>query len=494
VPNTRVALCGILILYLAQEAAGLNLRWVDDESWCLIPAKSLITEGRFRIPVFNDSDRDFWAAPPLLSVLEALSWRLRDLTIAQARLLTVAFGAGTILAAFALARRLFNDSVGVMAALLCAVENLIFLTGRTVRPEILATFFTVSALWLLLKAVQDGTKWPLVLAGLAVGAGMSSHPNGAVASLCGVALLWFFEGTSFLRRGRLYAFAFFCTLGFLPTVLFFIHNDSAGDFEGFHSLVALHARGGPSLLERWSRSLVTEATERYVAFSAFPYRLHLALLSLAAVVVSLCRRNRSARFLATCVLLHLAFFALVTKASKNPRYMTLVMPFVSMIWAEWLVKLWTERHWTGALTRLYGSGRARVLASLLFVLVGLSQIAGNAAYVWKYRHAKTEEVCHQIDALIPRNSTIYGGMAFWIGLNDHTYVPYMRMPWREALDEFHPNILILDDWVMVKGSYPGEWDALRAELHDYVDAHGKLLGEVPNDFYGDLKIYSVQPR
>src|SRR5260370_576216 len=104
-PGTRLALCGILILYLAQEAAGLNLRWVDDETWYLIPAKSLLTEGRLRISVFNDSDRDFWAAPPLLSALEALSWRLRELTIVQARLLTVLFGAGTILATFAFARR-----------------------------------------------------------------------------------------------------------------------------------------------------------------------------------------------------------------------------------------------------------------------------------------------------------------------------------------------------------------------------------------------------
>jgi hypothetical protein len=47
---------------------------------------------------------------------------------------------------------------------------------------------------------------------------------------------------------------------------------------------------------------------------------------------------------------------------------------------------------------------------------------------------------------------------------------------------------------MVAGSYPGEFDELRAELHEYVDAHGKLLGRVPNDFYGDLKIYQVPPQ
>src|SRR5438105_6226357 len=130
-----------VLLYLAQQAVCLGCRWVDDESWYLIPAQTLLTEGRYRIPVFNDQSREFWGGSPLLPVLEALSWRIHDMTLLQARAITVAFGAGTILAAFALARRLFDDRVGAVAACLCAVENMVFLAGRTVRPEILVTFF-----------------------------------------------------------------------------------------------------------------------------------------------------------------------------------------------------------------------------------------------------------------------------------------------------------------------------------------------------------------
>ena len=44
---------------------------------------------------------------------------------------------------------------------------------------------------------------------------------------------------------------------------------------------------------------------------------------------------------------------------------------------------------------------------------------------------------------------------------------------------------------MVKGSGPGEWDALRQELHEFADKHGTFLGGVDNPFYGNLKVYSV---
>ena len=61
----------------------------------------------------------------------------------------------------------------------------------------------------------------------------------------------------------------------------------------------------------------------------FPYRLHIAILILAAVVWGLLSRRRPAIFLATCVALFLLFFWLVTP-NKSPRYLTCIMPFVAL--------------------------------------------------------------------------------------------------------------------------------------------------------------------
>ena len=250
--------------------------------------------------------------------------------------------------------------------------------------------------------------------------------------------------------------------------------------------------GSSSLVENLWHSAQAEYTDRYVPFVMFPYRLHIGLLSVAAVVWGLVSRRRATVFLALGVVLFLLFFWAVAKANKTPRYLTCVVPLVALLWADWACRLWTRWRNRAPSGRTMGSTAALAALACLIVLVGITPLAGNAAYLWKYRHAKIAEVCRQIDELIPPHSTVYGGMVFWIGLQDHTYVPYMRMTWPQAVADFHPDVLILDDWVMVNGSYPGEWDKLRAELHDVAARRGKLLGTVDNDFYGTLQIYQLQ--
>jgi 4-amino-4-deoxy-L-arabinose transferase-like glycosyltransferase len=485
-------LLGAVALYLLQQAIGLDLRWVDDETWYLMAAKSMVEEGRFRIPVFQGSDREFWAVPPVLTLLQAGSWSVHSLTVVQARALCVAFGVGVVVLTYAFGSRLLGRQVGVVAALICSMDNLIYLAGRTVRPEILVAFFTLLALWLLWKGLEEGKRWPIVVAGCAVAAGVSSHPNGAVAAACGVALVLSRDRLKGLANRGLYLFAGACFLAFLPTLFWIVWHDAQSGFQGLKGLGSLHSAGGATLAERVLHSASGEFFERFVPFAVFPYRLHIALLSAAAVLVGLLRRRREVRFLAVCVLLYLLYFLLVVKANKSPRYLTLVMPFLSILWAEWVVGLY---HRFQSVVDPRPSRAARlgwgVATVAVFFLVGFSQLTGNAAYLWKNRHADYPEVCRRLDALIPPSSTIYGGMAFWMNLRHHTYVPYMRMPWERAVQEYRPNVVILDDWVMMNGYETGEWRSLREQLQDFVAQHGTLLGEVDNSFYGNLKVYRV---
>jgi 4-amino-4-deoxy-L-arabinose transferase-like glycosyltransferase len=494
-PTTRLVLCGILFLYLAQGAIGLHLRWVEDETWYLLPVENLLREGRMRIPTFNTSERHVWNAPPLLILIEAASWLVHDMTIVQARLVPLACGFGAVLLTFLLGRRLVDDRVGLVAAFLVASDNLIFLTSRTVRPDIMVTFFTLLALWLLLKSIQEKQLAWTIAAGVAVGAAMSTHPNGAVAAICGVLMLLTFEGWQTLRQPRLYLLTLASTLAFLPYVLWAVWSDAANNFAGFRADIATQRGRESSFLLRMGRSVVREVRERFRDFIQFPFRVHVGVLTLGALVAGALSRNRVSRFLVGCVVAYLLFFIVVTNYSKNVRYLNAAMPFVALLWAQGIVALWS-RSSTAAVAGAAGRSPAfsRCAAVALLVLTGVSQIAGNFYYHWKFRNADVAAVCRQIDTLVPEGSTVYGAMVFWAGLHQgHYYVPYQRMPWRQAIEEFQPTILILDDRIMVAGSYPGEFDELREELHDYVDRHGTLLGQVPNDFYGDLKIYAVTP-
>ncbi len=74
-----------------------------------------------------------------------------------------------------------------------------------------------------------------------------------------------------------------------------------------------------------------------------------------------------------------------------------------------------------------------------------------------YRNADYQSVTSQLDEIIPENTTIYGGMSFWLGLREHRFVPYMRTPWSKAVEKYHPEIVIMDDWVMAEGGLSGEW-------------------------------------
>lgn len=479
----RCAITAALVFYLATQSCGLDLRWVDDESWYLLPASSLVREGRLRINVFDMSDRDFWPAPPLLSVLEAVSWLCHDLTVVQARLLTVGFGAVAVMGAFLLARRLFDDHVASMVAFIMATDNMVFLSGRTVRPEILVCAFGVLGLWLLLKALQDGTDWPAAVAGIATAAAATSHPNGVIVGLCGVALLTFTQGFSVLRKSSVYVYGGAWCAGMLPWLSFFVSQDAKHGYAGLRSLLALHAGGGTTTLDRLATSMTGEL-DRFVAFMALPYRAHIGALVLAALAWGVLSKDRRLKWCASCVLIYLLFFVFAVKANKSPRYLTLVVPFVAIIWAQALWLIWQVPVQASNYFR-------RMSACLLALVLVATQLVGNAMFLWKFRDADYVKVCRQLDALMPPESIAYGGLAFWMGLRDHHFVPYMRMPWRRAMEEFNPSVVILDDWVMVNGAYPGQWDELRKELCSYVREHGRLLGTVSNAFYGDLKVYEV---
>jgi hypothetical protein len=270
-------------------------------------------------------------------------------------------------------------------------------------------------------------------------------------------------------------------------------SDAANNYAGLRADIAIQTGRDSSFVTRMGRSVVREVRERFRDFIQFPFRVHMGILTLGALVLGAWSRNRVSRFLVGCVLAYLLFFIVVTNYSKNVRYLNAAMPYVALLWAQGIVALWSR---SSAAASGGAAGRSpafyRCAALSLLALTGVSQIAGNFYYHWKFRNADIVAVCRQIDALIPEDSTVYGGMVFWAGLHQgHSYVPYQRMPWRQAIEEFQPTILILDDRIMVAGSYPGEFDELREELHDYVDLHGTLLGQVPNDFYGDLKIYAV---
>lgn len=108
------------------------------------------------------------------------------------RLVSVAYGVGCVVATWLLARRIVGNVGGVLAALLLPATAIVVAYGQLVRTDIAGTFFALVAVWLALRAMDDGRFRDWALAAIAIGLTISTrYFYAALVVPYGVAaLLW----------------------------------------------------------------------------------------------------------------------------------------------------------------------------------------------------------------------------------------------------------------------------------------------------------------
>jgi len=477
----------ILVSFVALQLWNVSYRWVDDESWYTMPVPS-ISHGEFNIPTVPGDDR-FWPQPPVLTYLESALNAFVPINPTSARSIPLLFGVATIIAAFLLTRRLGGVAAASLASAFVAADNLVFLASRTVRPEILVAFSLLGALYFLMPLLL-GKEWrfrDVVYVALASALGLWSHPNGLILPMT-VCVLVVLSGAMTRKIQFLAGFLAFYSLAMLPFAAWIAHYDMASDFSSFKGhwfkRYARQASGGSAWDVLW-RLLSGEFNGRYKDFLQAPYRVHVGVLSAVLIGVGIFSRRLEYRLLAVTAILQLLFFIFVNNSNPTVRYMATFTPVVAVLAALYAARL----LWPGDQSRSSGGVVAGALILATFLV---SQAAGNALYIWKYRDADFVSVAARVNKLIPDGSVVYGGMFWWPQMRQHTLVPYIRTPWAEAVTRWKPNYVVMDDWVMTGGGEKGAWHALRAEIDQYLLAHGaKMVGEVDGGFYGRLRVFSV---
>ncbi len=488
--SVLLSLLAILVIFLVMQLSSFTTRWVDDESWYLMPIPSIQNEGKFRIPTIPGQDI-FWAQTPLLPYLEAGLDLMSTLTVTSARGIPLLFGALLIVGAFLTARRVFSAGAGLLAAAFIASDNLVFLASRTIRPEILVACFAVWAVYAIVVALQSDSKLNLgwiVLSALFSGLAAWSHPNGLVVPLLVLVLVLFWDGFKgrSLQIGLLYGML----AGILVATVFLwiAYFDWANEMFNFKTLwLDRYGRTGEQGASTGFSALSLiqgELSGRYKDFLQFPYRVHIAVVSVLLWVALLFERENRIRAFGVMALCILAFFIFVSNSNSSVRYLTIAIPFLCIggagLAGKWLAKD-TEKELT-----------VKLVAAFVVLTLGLSSVFGNAFYLWKFRAADYEKVSVQLKEVLPANARVYGGMFLWFGLRDRTVIPYIRLPWKRALAEWKPTAVVMDDWVMQGGGDNGSWTALSKELDEYLAMHGTLVKTIDAGFYGKLRVFTLK--
>jgi 4-amino-4-deoxy-L-arabinose transferase-like glycosyltransferase len=476
-----VLLCAILLL-LVQSGTLLSTRWVEDEGWNSDVSSTWVREGRVRMSSFpNDLAGQVDVRPPLVPLTIGTSFRVFGMTVLAARLPSLIAGCLGLLLVFLIGRDIGNSWVGAAAALLLATDNFFFLAARTARPEVQTTLFCLLGLWLYYRARAQNSVWLALCAGLGVGIGFNYHPNAIGYLLVLAALLLWQHRLNIWREKQAWTVAAGFALAVAPFLLW-VHS-SPVHWEAFQNVWFTRAA------EPFPEKLAGEV-RRYSDFAGYgsqrlslpfriPVRIHVVAAILAALGVLFLKRRTQAIEILLWIVPNLLWWSFLV--NKSPRAWALLAPVFALALAF-------------AVDAIQGRWRRWAVAGLL--LLGLTQVAGNAFLLYRFRKADYPEVARQLQIIIPPGASAYGITTFFTALPGRRYVSYDRAPLDWALQHERPDYLILFDRVMMSGSGAGQDDfsALRRQAEVLIRTPGRLelAGRVSNDFYGNLEIYRVR--
>lgn len=478
--QSRWVLAAACLLLLLQWAILIRTRWVEDESWLSDEGWTLAQEGTVRMPIFPADPRFHGdVSLPVYSRTLAASFDLLGLGIPQARLVSLVFAAGIVIVAFFLASDIGGPLCGMFAALLAATDTFLVVAARTARPEAVTALLCWLAVLLCRRSIERHSVWLGFAAGAACAVGLMCHPL-ALAFVGAIGLFYCMQYRwGVFREPLVWVFAITAIAPVVPYLLWCFSD--AAHIAGFRDMYANKA--AEPLRERilgeadrW-KDFIGLGSQRVGLPFPVPMRIHIPII-LTAAFVFLFRKDRKFA-IPTLVLLAVNLGWFLYMVNKGPRYLVLLSPLFAIVLAYFVAQCW-RRRW-------------HRIAIAAVTLVFLTQLAGNAYWLYKSRVANYPAVARELQNIVPPKASVYGITTFWMALHDRTYYAYDRTPFDFAIEKLRPEYIILYDRVMSQGSGHGadDFQQLRTEATAFVAQHGVLAGRVSNEFYGNMEIYRL---
>ena len=461
----------------------LSHRWVTDESWYAGPGYSLAEGHGLRDPAIgpNDIENHFDARPPGTALVIAGAFRVFGAEQVAARLGSVVAGLLVVMLVYGLARDVIGQEGAVLAMLVLATDNLLVLVSRTARPEALTTLFVLLALWAMKQYARNPRLTWALGSGLLAAAGTMFHIT-LLGYLCSLGLLAVALDSRAKRmpvRGLL-AFGVGYLTGLVPFAVWILRAPLGG--EGFREEYLSRAGEGSLWAKfvheghRYADVLGVNVLHGH-GLERLPLRLPIPLLFLVASF--LVWRYRREWFRLELLLMMPTILWFIDTVNKSSRYLALLAPVVALVLGA-------------AVAALKGRPllhRAMVVATGLVIA---AQLGANVVLLRAARSADYTRVGEELRSVVPAGETVYGTITFWLALRDHPYLSYERTDPLVAAEQYGARYFVTGDRMMA--SYGGMDAAYYAEMKAHLEkvlARGTVVGEFPDPYYGDLKVYRV---
>lgn len=344
------------------------------------------------------------AGLPILQVDPGLGARVGgnpDKYFFLGRLIAVFFAVAALPLVYAIGRRTFDATTGVIAAWLALLSPLALMHAQMLRTDSAGVFFGLLALWLVLRVLEHPGRGAHVLAGLAIGAAVGTRyflATLAPVLLCAdLVLLARTRARSSQRRDLVISAiaGMDCVgIGFALTTPYFVLDFPTVWHNLGHEMREQHL-GADGL--GFTESLVWYVT---TALPNVVPRVWLALV-LVALGIAAWRRNVAAGLIALSVVI---FVVAISTASLHwERWLIQIVPLVAIFTAAALVAI--GRAIAGALR---GSRRTEAIAIAVATLLVSAQPAFSyLSFAAEQAEPSTRIVAREwIAANVPAGSTI----------------------------------------------------------------------------------------
>ena len=462
--------------------------WVD-EPWESATGYTLLTEGRMYNPVLENYaafDKILLQPRLFLSLAVAPAFWLFGFGPVPGRLVSALFGGILLIAAYRLTKAAVSRRAALLAAWFVIIETMMFISYRTIRPEIYLAAFEMTILCFFFRGLRRGGLRDFLAAGALCGIALWTHPN---ALLLGIALAIVFiieEKRMLLRSRRVWSFVAGAVAGFLPYAVYVVFNDAHDSFATF--FLQLDSRTDVLTKGGWISASLAGEWQRVAEYAQFPDRVLLILFYILGWTFSFRSRSKEIRYLGFIVGIQ-AILSFLLISNKTILYSATILPFLCLLLAE-LADRWLGEY--RPLLTMLKQGMTKGHAWQTAVLAGIllfssNQIAGDSALLWRQRDCSYRATIAGLQEIIPQDARVWGSMAFWFGFYHQPYrTQYTRF---REVENFRPEYLITGDReVWGKES----WRDVRELAEKIVATRGTLVKEFPETPYGALRVYRLR--